>query len=146
MKFFKQKAFMTFAAIMCLGLTGCSGVEREAKYPTGAARDSASGNDIYAKETGIFGSDGISFGKKKKDGSGESGIGVNSFLWRATLDTVSFMPLTSVDPFGGVGRRDPTHSDPASLVPPIHRWVVSRPLCHGAIPATGPAHRTLFRV
>jgi hypothetical protein len=26
---------------------------------------------------------------------------VNSFLWRATLDTVSFMPLASADPFGG---------------------------------------------
>ena len=30
------------------------------------------------------------------------GIGVNSYLWRATLDTVSFMPLSSADPFGGV--------------------------------------------
>ncbi|TGY89371.1 DUF3576 domain-containing protein [Marinicauda algicola] len=32
----------------------------------------------------------------------EVGIGVNSFLWRATLDTLSFMPLSEVDPFGGV--------------------------------------------
>jgi len=32
----------------------------------------------------------------------EAGIGVNSFLWRATLDTLSFMPLAEVDPFGGV--------------------------------------------
>ncbi len=29
-------------------------------------------------------------------------IGVNSFLWRATLDTLAFMPLASADPFGGV--------------------------------------------
>lgn len=29
-------------------------------------------------------------------------IGVNSFLWRASLDTVNFMPLASADPFGGV--------------------------------------------
>jgi len=29
-------------------------------------------------------------------------IGVNSYLWRATLDTLSFMPLASADPFGGV--------------------------------------------
>lgn len=29
-------------------------------------------------------------------------IGVNSFLWRASLDTVAFMPLQSADPFGGV--------------------------------------------
>jgi hypothetical protein len=35
-------------------------------------------------------------------GSGGGGIGVNSFLWRAALDTLSFMPLASADPFGGV--------------------------------------------
>ena len=29
-------------------------------------------------------------------------LGVNSFLWRASLDTISFMPLASADPFGGV--------------------------------------------
>lgn len=29
-------------------------------------------------------------------------IGVNSFLWRASLDTLSFMPLASADPYGGV--------------------------------------------
>jgi len=30
------------------------------------------------------------------------GIQVNAYLWRATLDTLSFMPLASADPFGGV--------------------------------------------
>jgi hypothetical protein len=29
-------------------------------------------------------------------------LGVNSYLWHATLDTLSFMPLASADPFGGV--------------------------------------------
>jgi len=29
-------------------------------------------------------------------------IGVNGYLWRATLDTLAFMPLQSADPFGGV--------------------------------------------
>jgi Domain of unknown function (DUF3576) len=28
-------------------------------------------------------------------------IGVNGYLWRATLDTLSFMPLASADPYGG---------------------------------------------
>ena len=36
------------------------------------------------------------------DGGNGNGIGVNSFLWRASLDTTSFMPLASADPFGGV--------------------------------------------
>jgi hypothetical protein len=31
-----------------------------------------------------------------------SGIQVNAYLWRASLDTLSFMPLVSADPFGGV--------------------------------------------
>ena len=29
-------------------------------------------------------------------------IGVNGYLWRATLDTLHFMPLASADPYGGV--------------------------------------------
>lgn len=29
-------------------------------------------------------------------------IGVNSYLWRASLDTLAFMPLASADPYGGV--------------------------------------------
>src|ERR1700712_1997169 len=29
-------------------------------------------------------------------------IGVNAYLWRATLDTLAFMPLSSADPYGGV--------------------------------------------
>lgn len=51
----------------------------------------------------LTGEDGISFGgKRKDDASSASPLGVNSFLWRATLDTLSFMPLASADPFGGV--------------------------------------------
>jgi hypothetical protein len=44
------------------------------------------------------------FAPDKSDDSGQgggSGIGVNSFLWHASLDTVSFMPIASADPFGG---------------------------------------------
>ena len=60
-------------------------------------------------EGSIIGGEGIDvfgmFGGTKKGGSGGGGgggIGVNNFLWRATLDTISFMPLASADPFGGV--------------------------------------------
>jgi len=42
-------------------------------------------------------------GKKAKATSGDApAIGVNGYLWRATLDTLSFMPLASADPYGGV--------------------------------------------
>jgi hypothetical protein len=37
-----------------------------------------------------------------ESGSGRVTLGVNSYLWHATLDTLAFMPLASADPFGGV--------------------------------------------
>ncbi len=85
-------------------LSACSGIKTEAKYPTGLDRNQTGGdNNIYGKKQSVFGEDGLKFlGGKKKNNAGDSGIGVNSFLWRATLDTVSFMPLASADPFGGV--------------------------------------------
>ena len=50
---------------------------------------------------------GVLVGNTKKSGSsdagsGGTGIGVNAYLWRGALDTLGFMPLNSVDPFGGV--------------------------------------------
>jgi hypothetical protein len=33
---------------------------------------------------------------------GTTALGVNAFLWRATLDTVSVWPVASADPHGGV--------------------------------------------
>ena len=54
----------------------------------------------------VTGDEGILFGGTKKrgdeQGTGGGGIGVNSFLWRASLDSIGFMPLASADPFGGV--------------------------------------------
>lgn len=39
---------------------------------------------------------------KNADASFSQRTGVNRFLWQGALDTVSFMPLVSADPFGGV--------------------------------------------
>jgi hypothetical protein len=90
-----------FVAATTLALAACSGdtIKTEAKYPTGYER-TTTGGDIYAKPNSVFGGGGI-FGNRSKGDAGDSGIGVNSFLWRASLDTVSFMPLASADPFGG---------------------------------------------
>ena len=76
----------------------------EAQYPErrGGTVDPAPTAD--SKEgTTIFGEGGINLfggGGGGKEGSGA--IGVNSYLWRASLDTIAFMPLASADPFGGV--------------------------------------------
>ena len=54
----------------------------------------------------LFGEDALTFGPTAKDvpsdSGGGGGIAVNGYLWRASLDTMSFMPLSSADPFGGV--------------------------------------------
>lgn len=51
----------------------------------------------------LTGGEGLfSMGGSSDKNAGGGQIGVNSFLWRATLDTLSFMPLTTTDPFGGV--------------------------------------------
>ena len=53
----------------------------------------------------LTGEGGINlFGGKDEDEAtvAGSGLAVNSFLWRATLDTLSFIPLASTDPIGGV--------------------------------------------
>ncbi len=61
-------------------------------------------SELRGKEATVFGEGGLDLfnpGKSKQRGGG-SGIAVNSYLWRASLDTISFMPLSSADPFGGV--------------------------------------------
>lgn len=60
--------------------------------------------DMNKRET-IFGGDLMTFGGDDDDDKSiprGGGIGVNSFLWRATLDVLSSWPISSADPFGGV--------------------------------------------
>ena len=59
---------------------------------------------VIGQSGGIFGPGGLSIlgGSRPQDAEMNNGLGVNSFLWRASLDTISFMPLASADPFGGI--------------------------------------------
>ncbi len=85
-------------------LAGCGVVPIESEYPdTTGPRGPTSGEVLSSG--GIFGPGGINlFGNNDGDSGGEggAGIGINGFLWRASLDTLAFMPLASADPFGGV--------------------------------------------
>lgn len=96
-----MKFALPLLMLICVfSLSSCKGIESEAKYPTGADRSATGGDDIYSEAPSIFGKGGLDIGgNKKKDLNG--GVSVNSYLWRAALDTVSFMPLASADPFGG---------------------------------------------
>lgn len=57
----------------------------------------------YETRKTIFGEGGLGnmFGGGSQQDSGGA-LGVNSFLWRASLETISFMPINSADAFGGV--------------------------------------------
>lgn len=100
---------------ICLltALTACNSLPQgEAQYPTGADRASTSG-DIYAEPESIFGKGGLFNLDRDGDSGSNGGLEVNSYLWRAALDTVSFMPLASADPFGGVILTD-WYTDPTA--------------------------------
>jgi hypothetical protein len=104
-----------FILTASLLLSACSGVNYEQGGEIGTPQDR------QLKGIGrIFGDGGISLLDlgKSNENNGPSGIGVNSFLWRASLDTISFMPLASADPFGGVIITD-WYSPPAS---PLERF------------------------
>src|SRR5262245_16253262 len=107
-----QQAVLTFfrrlpialLIVASVSLAGC-GMGGEARYPT--ERPKGSTTPVYEEAPSIFGEGGLTIGgasDKPEDNTGAAGtgVGVNSFLWRASLDTVSFMPLVSADPFGGV--------------------------------------------
>jgi Domain of unknown function (DUF3576) len=93
-------------AAICLvavgALSACSMFRGDDERQTGQSRDSGSSGTGVS----LFG------GGDDNDGA-QAGIGVNSFLWRASLDTLQFMPLASADPFGGVIITD-WYSDPAT--------------------------------
>ena len=71
---------MAVAAVVATALVGVSGCSI---FGSGTANTStASSADLGPEENGA--------------------LGVNAYLWRASLDTLSFLPLSSADPYGGV--------------------------------------------
>jgi hypothetical protein len=87
--------------LVLAALTACGGADREDEYNTDKQRNARYQYGSAASEKGGILLFGDRDDKRAKDLAAASGIGVNGFLWRAALDTVSFMPITSADPFGG---------------------------------------------
>ena len=89
----------SFVVSIALALGACSSQQAEYQYPDQLKNKyEKTGGSIFGGEGGV----GELFKKNSGGGSGGGGIGVNVYLWRATLDTVRFMPITNADPFGGV--------------------------------------------
>jgi hypothetical protein len=93
-------------ALAAIGLAGCSGAKPSPTDPGymgqqgPASSGSMPGGSILGDSALVFGT------AKNKPGDNATGgggaLGVNAYLWRGALDTLSFMPLASADPFGGV--------------------------------------------
>ncbi|MSO73169.1 MAG: DUF3576 domain-containing protein [Rhodospirillaceae bacterium] len=80
------------SAVLGLGLSACGSSDTyQAPVTTG---DRGTKGDTVFSSGGLF--------NNSKSASSEGVVAVNAFLWRATLDTLAFMPLASADPFGGV--------------------------------------------
>jgi len=97
-----RKGWMEVCALAVLGIAGCAqGVTLE--EPTEYKTEST--DRIRAQHGTIHGNEGIlEFGTGGSDSGAAvyGGIGVNAYLWRASLETIDFMPLSQADPFGGV--------------------------------------------
>jgi hypothetical protein len=95
-------------ALATLAACGTEGPKTEAAYParrTGASDITYSNQPretIWGDSSGMWLFGSSRRGEPGAEGGGGSGIGVNTFLWRASLDTLSFMPMAQADPFGGV--------------------------------------------
>lgn len=85
------------ALALVAGLIGCQlpGENEEILDKDDRARERR--GSILGGEAGIT----IMGGEEEANTVG-SGIAVNSFLWRASLDTLAFLPVQAADPFGGV--------------------------------------------
>ena len=89
-------------ATVALSLAACSsddGVKVGPSPELGPSRERTPPKTRASSDRG-----GLSFGggaDQNKDLGEGAVLGVNAYLWRASLDTVSFMPITSADPFGG---------------------------------------------
>ncbi len=92
---------------MLTAIGACSWGDPDTVYPEGGRDNRKGTGNSYVtpqeKYGSIFGDGGADvLGDGPGDGGSGTGIDVNSYLWRASLDTISFMPLASADPFGGV--------------------------------------------
>jgi hypothetical protein len=96
---------LSVVALSAALLAGCGGSAPETtqrEFPDDDGRRAGGSKDPYAQTGSLFGGDLTFGGEEPTAPQGGTGIGVNAYLWRASLDTLSFMPVDSADPFGGV--------------------------------------------
>lgn len=99
----KAAGLPIIAALAATGLliAGCGGGPNPEPMPRGP-KDRGVKGKVFGEEGLSIGA--ISSGSLFRGGDDEKGdaLPVNKFLWQASLDTLSFLPLASTDPFTGV--------------------------------------------
>jgi len=97
-----QKIFMyTLISGAVLALTACSGARIEKADPNPTPHDTVQGEGVFSGKSGNILE--AFRGKKSEAGYGDvASIGVNPYLWRASLEALSFMPISQADSAGGV--------------------------------------------
>ena len=101
------RLLVVLVGILSFGLSACGGdgatETRSGQSGDRSKRDMNAGLGGRAQEQGtMFGPGGIFGSKAEKRDDSSTGVAVNAYLWRASLDTINFIPLVSADPFGGV--------------------------------------------
>ena len=100
------RALLFLALLLPLGVAGCGSDAGSHLRPV--AEDEYNDYRTKGPDKGkLTGDAGLVFGIGGKSGASDpsqsgAALGVNAYLWRGALDTLSFMPLASADPFGGV--------------------------------------------
>jgi hypothetical protein len=98
-----RKRSITILALAVAGATACSS---DVPWEVPGEVSTEGTDRIRAQHGTIHGGQGIlEFGTARNtesNGGVYGGIGVNAYLWRASLETIDFMPLAQADPFGGV--------------------------------------------
>lgn len=100
----KQFAALTAAALLTAGCGGFADIPISESRSARGAENVLTENPIspLQDEPGSFFGDALTLGT---GGGGEDAgaqLPVNKYLWRSSIETLSFLPLASTDPYGGV--------------------------------------------
>jgi len=106
---FPDRGLGAAAIAIAVVVGGCGGSGQYAAEPDTAPKSGPSRQYDPQRDESIFGEGGASLGSLSNsslfggsDKERQGGIPVNKYLWRASLDTLAFLPLASTDPFTGV--------------------------------------------
>ena len=89
-----KKILTVLSVASAVFLTACDKNYKPEPYRTKEDKERAEHGSIFGEQgLKLFSSD---------NNADSGGIGVNAHLWRASLETFKFIPLTQTDPFGGI--------------------------------------------